>query len=155
MKAAGALVDLVDSNLPQRFYSKDEAWRMLGAAMVVRMSDTTRSILALTQFGFSGDAMILLRTRLDSDVAVDVRFLRRRSELIEYAVVLLARECGQWRAVRVYDNSHGGHDMHRYNREGVKQAAESFYRGYASEALQSAIGAVHSGYGEMIESWRR
>lgn len=62
MSAASALVDLVESNLPQRFYSKDEAWRMLGAAMVVRMSDTTRSILALTRSGFSGDAMILLRT---------------------------------------------------------------------------------------------
>jgi Family of unknown function (DUF5677) len=62
MSAAGALVDLVESNLPQRFYSKDEQWRMLGAAMVVRMSDTVRSILALTRSGFGGDAMILLRT---------------------------------------------------------------------------------------------
>jgi hypothetical protein len=88
-------------------------------------------------------------------VAIDVRFLRRRSEVLSYVVVLLARESGELKAVRVYDNSHGDHDMHRYNREGVKRAAETFHRGSASDALRIAIDAVRSGYGEMIESWRR
>lgn len=95
------------------------------------------------------------RTRLNFEAAIDVRFLRRRMEVVNYAVVLLVREHGELRAVRVYDNTHGDHDMHRYNREGVKQAAETFHRGSASEALRSAIEAVRSGYGKMIESWRR
>ncbi len=95
------------------------------------------------------------RARLGFEVAIDVHFLRRRREVIDYTVVLLARERGELQAVRVYDNTHGDHDMHRYNREGVKQPAEIFHRGSASEALQSAIEAVRSGYREMIESWRR
>jgi hypothetical protein len=95
------------------------------------------------------------RTRLDFEAVIDVRFLTRRGEVIDYAVVLLVRERGELQAVRVYDNTHGDHDMHRYNREGVKRVADTFHRGSASEALQSAIEAVRSGYCEMIESWRR
>jgi hypothetical protein len=89
------------------------------------------------------------------EVAVEVRFLTRRSEVIDYAIVLLSYEHDELRAVRVYDNAHGNHDMHRYNREGVKQAAETFHQGSAGEAMRSAIEAVRSGYREMIESWRR
>lgn len=59
------------------------------------------------------------------------------------------------RTVRVYDNAHGVHDMHRYNRAGEKQPAEAFHDGSASEALQSALDAVRDSYREMIESWRR
>lgn len=95
------------------------------------------------------------RARLDFDAAIDVRFLRRRREVIDYTVVLLALELGDLRSVRVYDNAHGDHDMHRYNRKGVKQPAEIFHQSSASEALQSAIETVRSGYREMIESWRR
>ncbi|HTC60332.1 MAG TPA: hypothetical protein VK691_09490 [Solirubrobacteraceae bacterium] len=95
------------------------------------------------------------RARLDFEAVIDVHFLRKGKEVIDYTVVLLARERGELQAVRVYDNTHGDHDMHRYNREGVKQPAEIFHRGSASEALQSAIEAVRGGYREMIESWRR
>jgi hypothetical protein len=95
------------------------------------------------------------RYELDLDAVIDVRFLNRRGEVIDYAVVLLGEEEGEWRAVRVYDNAHQTHDMHRYNRSGEKQMAETFHRGSAGEALQSAIETVRSGYSEMIESWRR
>jgi hypothetical protein len=95
------------------------------------------------------------RDELDFGAVKDVRFVTRGTEVIEYAVVLLAREGEQLHSVRLYDNAHGRHDMHRYNREGVKQAAETFHQGSASEALQSAIEAVRSGYSEMIEAWRR
>lgn len=57
--------------------------------------------------------------------------------------------------VRLYDNAHQINDMHRYNREGEKQPAETFHGGSASEALQSAIETVRCGYSEMIKSWRR
>jgi hypothetical protein len=59
-KAAQELIELVEARLPQRFY-KENRWRMLGAAMVVRMADTVRSIMALSMLGLDGDAMALLR----------------------------------------------------------------------------------------------
>jgi Family of unknown function (DUF5677) len=59
-EAAGELIGLVEARLPQRFY-RENRWRMLGAAMVVRMADTVRSIVALTALGLDGDAMTLLR----------------------------------------------------------------------------------------------
>lgn len=95
------------------------------------------------------------RYELSDYADIDVRYLRRRRTVVDYVVVLLAYERGEWRTVRVYDNTHETHDMHRYNREGVKQSPESFHHGSAGEAMRSAIGAVQSGYMEMIESWRR
>lgn len=95
------------------------------------------------------------RDRLDEGVHIDVRFLRRRRIVVDYTIVLLAYEREALRTVRVYDNTHGAHDMHRYNQEGVKRHPESFHQGSAGEAMRSAIEAVRNGYTEMIESWRR
>jgi hypothetical protein len=95
------------------------------------------------------------RYELDVDAAIDVRFLTRSGEVVDYVVVLLVEDHDAWCAVRVYDNAHQMHDMHRYDRAGEKQTAEMFHRGSASEALQSAIETVRSGYSGMIESWRR
>ncbi|HUN78347.1 MAG TPA: hypothetical protein VMU32_05465 [Solirubrobacteraceae bacterium] len=61
---------------------------------------------------------------LDPEAAILVRFVTRRGVVRSYSVVLVALEGDASRAVRVYDNAHGVHDMHRYTREGVKQAAE-------------------------------
>lgn len=95
------------------------------------------------------------RDRLAVEAAIDVHFVTDRSGVTDYAIVLLVRADGAWAAVRVYDNTHGNHDMHRYNRDGVKQAAETFHQGSAGEAMRSALEAVRGGYNEMIESWRR
>jgi hypothetical protein len=59
-EAARELLELVEARLPQRFY-REKRWRMLGAAMIVRMADTVRSIIALSMLGLDGDAMTLLR----------------------------------------------------------------------------------------------
>jgi hypothetical protein len=95
------------------------------------------------------------RDRLGAEAAIDVRFFTRGREVTDYTVVLLARDVGALRAVRVYDNAHQINDMHRYNPDGEKQPAETFHSGSASEALGSAIEAVRDGYSEMIDSWRR
>jgi hypothetical protein len=95
------------------------------------------------------------RDELDVKAAIDVRFRTRDGEVTDYAVVLLAEDQGAWHAVRVYDNAHQINDMHRYNRAHEKQLAEMFHGGSASDALQSAIKTVRSGYSEIIESWRR
>lgn len=95
------------------------------------------------------------RDRLDTDAAMDVRFLTQGISVVDYAIVLLAREHGLWHAVRVYDNTHAVNDMHRYNRDGVKQPAETFHHGSAGEAMRSALDTIRDGYSEMIDSWRR
>jgi hypothetical protein len=59
-EAAGELIGLVEARLPQRFY-RENRWRMLGAAMIVRMADSVRSIIVLSSLGLDGDAMTLLR----------------------------------------------------------------------------------------------
>lgn len=94
------------------------------------------------------------RDEFDIDVAIDVRFFTRQGVVADYTVVLLAKERGDWHAVRLYDNTHAINDMHRYNRDGVKQPAETFHHGSAGEAMRSALDTVRGGYSEMIESWR-
>jgi hypothetical protein len=95
------------------------------------------------------------RDELSESADIDVRFLMDRRAVVDYAVVLLVYERGECCTVRVYDNTHGAHDMHRYNRDGEKQPAECVHQGSAGEAMRSAIKAVRSGHKEMIESWRR
>jgi hypothetical protein len=46
LHASKALVALVAAHLPQRFY-REHPWRMAGAAMIVRMSNTVESMMAL------------------------------------------------------------------------------------------------------------
>jgi hypothetical protein len=95
------------------------------------------------------------RDEFDTGVAIDVRFFTQHGEVADYAVVLLVEKHGEWHAIRVYDNAHQINDMHRYNREGEKQPAETFHKGSAGEALRSAIETIRSGYSEMVEPWRR
>jgi hypothetical protein len=55
----------------------------------------------------------------------------------------------------VYDGAHGENDLHRYIREGGKQAAEVFDRGTLGEGMRAAIEQVERGYEEMIDGWHR
>jgi hypothetical protein len=95
------------------------------------------------------------RDQLDAAAAIDVRFTTAREAVIEYSVVLLALDGAQWRTVRLYDNAHGAHDMHRYTRSGDKQPAQAFHQGTAAEAMRDAVAAIRAGHQEMIEAWRR
>ncbi len=95
------------------------------------------------------------RARLGGGAAMYVFFVTQRRTVVEYAVVLMARENGRLHTVRVYDNAHGINDMHRYNREGEKQPAETCHQGSAAEAMRSAREAIKAGYDEMIRSWRQ
>jgi hypothetical protein len=91
---------------------------------------------------------------LETGIAMAVRFVTEEGDLVRYSVVLLAAESGEFRAVRVFDNSHGPHDMHRYTRGGEKLAAEVFHRGSASEAMNAALRLVRSRWRGMVEAWR-
>jgi hypothetical protein len=55
----------------------------------------------------------------------------------------------------VYDGAHGENDLHRYTRDGVKQAAEVFDDGTLGEGMRAAIEQVERGNEEMIDGWHR
>jgi hypothetical protein len=84
-----------------------------------------------------------------------VEYQTERGELTRYSVTLVASKDGAWHTVRVYDNAHGRHDMHRHTISGGKQPAETFHYGTASEAFNEALAAVDAGYEEMIAGWLR
>lgn len=72
-----------------------------------------------------------------------------------YSVVLIAdRGNDDWGTVRVYDNRHGQHDMHRHTFSGDKRGAEEFHHGTPKEAQEAALNEVKSSWEEMIAGWR-
>lgn len=88
-------------------------------------------------------------------VRIVVEFVRRGREIIDYAVVLTVDdEDGEAMTVRVYDGAHGVNEMHRHDRTGAKDPAESFHAGTLGEGMRSAITAVRTGFEEMISGWR-
>jgi hypothetical protein len=60
------------------------------------------------------------RYLLSHDAEIVGELITEQGEVISYSVVLLAREEGEWRTVRVYDNHLGVPHMHRYTHAGVK-----------------------------------
>jgi hypothetical protein len=82
--------------------------------------------------------LIDYRDELAPGIDIAVRFTTDQGRLVSYTVLLLAREAREWRTIRVYDNSHGANEMHRYTREAGKQRATSFHQGTAAEAMNAA-----------------
>jgi hypothetical protein len=95
---------------------------------------------------------------LSVDAEIEVRFERDQGRIVRYAVILKARSQpggqGAWQTVRVYDNAHGDHDLHRY-KKGRKQLAETFIGGDPRSAMDFAIDQITAGHERMIESWRK
>lgn len=89
------------------------------------------------------------------DVRMKVRWRTRRRDVVDYAVALVASESGEVRTIRVYDGAHGINEMHRYTRDGGKQAATRFHAGTLGEGLRAAQLEVRKHWPEMIEGWRR
>jgi hypothetical protein len=92
---------------------------------------------------------------LDPDVRVVVRRVIERGRLITYAVALVVSDGTRWRTVRLFDNAHGIHEMHRYTRDGGKQPGETFHHGTPPEALRVARREIAEGWEEMVRAWRR
>jgi hypothetical protein len=92
------------------------------------------------------------RYPLDHDAEIVVRFSTERGELIRYRVMLLAVQGGEEHTVRLYDNTHGANEMHRYEGRD-KQPAETFSHASAGEAMNEAIQHIFNGYREIIDSW--
>jgi hypothetical protein len=93
--------------------------------------------------------------RVGPDAVMKVRLRTEGGTLVEYALALTFRLGDVWRTVRVFDNAHGDHEMHRYTRSGEKRAAERFHEGTASEAANAAKLWIVEGWEEMVDAWRR
>jgi hypothetical protein len=89
-----------------------------------------------------------------SGVRVHVRFRTRRSDVTDYALVLVTERDGRSQTVRVYDSAHGHNEMHRYTRKLGKRRGEVFHRGTLGEGMRFAQQAIKDGYEEMIDGWR-
>jgi hypothetical protein len=89
---------------------------------------------------------------LDVDVRVHVE--REGRPLRQYAVMLQVMRDGHWATIRLYDNAHGQHEMHRY-RLNEKQPAETFHHGEPREACPAAILELKDQWQAIVEGWER
>ncbi|MEX2107654.1 MAG: hypothetical protein WD827_02055 [Solirubrobacterales bacterium] len=60
---------------------------------------------------------------------------------------------GKWQTIRLLDNAHGDHDMHRYTGS-EKQPAERFSEGSANEVAPKAIRYLIDHWEAIAESWK-
>jgi hypothetical protein len=88
-------------------------------------------------------------------VFMHVEFKTDRRDVVDYSIVLLVEVDGELETVRLYDGAHGENEMHRYTRQGGKQAAEVFHHGGLGPGMRAAIEEIKRGYGAMIESWSK
>lgn len=73
--------------------------------------------------------------------------------VVKYAVMLQLRIEGRWQTIRLLDNAHGDHDMHRYT-GAEKQPAERFAEGSANEVAPIAIRYLIDHWEAIAESWK-
>jgi hypothetical protein len=92
---------------------------------------------------------------LDGTVLMHVEYKTepRGPDVVDYSVVLVVEVDGRKETVRLYDGAHGENELHRYTRDGGKQAAEVFDRGTLGEGMRAAIEEIRRGYNEMIDAW--
>ena len=89
--------------------------------------------------------------RLSADARILVDLEGRPME--RYAVMLQLRIKGNWQTIRLLDNAHGDHDMHRYTGS-EKQPAERFSEGAVSEIAPQAIRYLIDHWEAIAESWK-
>jgi hypothetical protein len=96
-----------------------------------------------------------MTTSFVRSLSVDARILVELEgrPLERYAVMLQLRVEGRWQTVRLLDNAHGSHDMHRYTGT-EKQPAERFADGYVKEVVPMAIGYLISNCEEIARAWQ-
>lgn len=70
-----------------------------------------------------------------------------------YAIMLQLRVDGRWKTIRLLDNAHGDHDMHRYTGD-EKQPAERFAEGSANEVVPMAISYLIDHWEAIARSWK-
>jgi hypothetical protein len=61
LKASTALIELVEAQMPQRFYRSEHPWQWMGSAIIARMTDTVEAMMSLMMSGHPVDGLVLLR----------------------------------------------------------------------------------------------
>lgn len=69
-----------------------------------------------------------------------------------YVAALQIHRHGRWQTIRLLDNAHGEHDMHRYTGD-VKQSAERFAQGTPEKVLPQAIRYLAEHWKAIVRSW--
>jgi hypothetical protein len=72
--------------------------------------------------------------------------------MTRYAAMLQILHDGEWRTIRLIDNAHHSHHMHRYTGD-RKQVAVPFGIGDPREVLPEAVGYLVRASRSIIESW--
>jgi hypothetical protein len=70
-----------------------------------------------------------------------------------YAAMLQVLRAGKWQTIRLIDNAHDTHHMHRYSGD-LKQDAVSFEVGDPREVLPKAVAYLVRASRSIIESWQ-
>ena len=70
-----------------------------------------------------------------------------------YAAVLQIMWDGEWHTIRLIDNAHDTHHMHRYAGD-IKQDAVSFGSGDPRDVLPKAVAYLVRASRSIIESWQ-
>ncbi len=73
--------------------------------------------------------------------------------LERYAVMLQLRIEGRWQTIRLLDNAHGDHDMHRYTGP-EKQPAERFAEGTVNQVVPIAIRYLIDHWEAIARTWK-
>ncbi|MGN6371975.1 MAG: hypothetical protein ACTHM1_03160 [Solirubrobacteraceae bacterium] len=73
--------------------------------------------------------------------------------LTHYAAMLQILRARRWQTIRLIDNAHDAHHMHRYTGH-VKQEAVSFGVGDPHDVLPKAIAYLIRASDSIIESWQ-
>jgi hypothetical protein len=73
--------------------------------------------------------------------------------MTRYAAMLQILRDGQWRTIRLIDNAHDAHHMHRYVGD-LKQDAVSFEIGDPCDVLPKAVAYLMRAADSIIESWQ-
>ena len=76
-----------------------------------------------------------------------------KGRVTRYSVTLVAWIEERWETIRVFDNVHGRHEMHRYTRSGGKQSGILVYHGENGAAMRAAKDWIENSYERMIEGW--
>jgi hypothetical protein len=69
-----------------------------------------------------------------------------------YVVALQLLRNGRWQTIRLLDNAHGEHDLHRYTGS-AKQPAERFMQGTPQKVLPQAIRYLTEHWEAIARSW--
>jgi hypothetical protein len=85
--------------------------------------------------------------------AARIRVVTKGRPIESYAVSLELLHDGRWTTIRLIDNAHEEHHMHRYNGT-VKQPAEQFMSGGTREVLPQAINFLRDHWEAIVRAWK-